>query len=355
MSIYNVKGKGYRYDFMTRGERYTGAWFKTKLEAKQAEAERRKEVTAEQEKEQKTLTAFSGIARIYLDYAEKRYAKKTYEYKSMVLARFMGFLSSSGYGDMGVETITPQLMHEYLNGRPSAHNYNVHRKELCAFFSHCIKQLRILGHSPCWGLDKLPEEAKRKQIPTQEEFLRILAASGPNERPLLIILTHTLARIDEILRLTWDDVNFERKTVALWTRKRKGGNLEPRIIPMNDDLYKTLVPMWKSREQDQWVFWNKKEKNRYNRRPKLMGSLCRRAGVDRYGFHAVRHFMATYLHDVQKIPTGVIGDILGHKSKRTTEVYLHSVDEAARAAMTKLEGIFDVSHMIFSHQENQGS
>ena len=37
MSCYFVKGKGWRYDFTQNGTRYTGAWFKTKNDAKQAE------------------------------------------------------------------------------------------------------------------------------------------------------------------------------------------------------------------------------------------------------------------------------------------------------------------------------
>jgi integrase len=106
---------------------------------------------------------------------------------------------------------------------------------------------------------------------------------------------------------------------------------------MNEILHKVLWPMWNRREQQTWVFYNKKENNRYNRRPKLMASICRRAGVKHYGFHAIRHFVATYLHDTKKIPTGVIGGILGHQSKRTTEIYLHTVDESARIAMDSLE------------------
>ena len=34
MSIYSVKGKGWRYDFTLKGIRHTEAWFKTKTEAK---------------------------------------------------------------------------------------------------------------------------------------------------------------------------------------------------------------------------------------------------------------------------------------------------------------------------------
>jgi len=44
MSTYFIKGKGWRYDFMLNGVRYTQAGFETKTQAKRAEAEKRKEV-----------------------------------------------------------------------------------------------------------------------------------------------------------------------------------------------------------------------------------------------------------------------------------------------------------------------
>ena len=44
MSVYSVKGKGWRYDFNLKGTRYTGAWFRTKNEAKQAAAKRKEEL-----------------------------------------------------------------------------------------------------------------------------------------------------------------------------------------------------------------------------------------------------------------------------------------------------------------------
>jgi len=327
--------KLWRYEFQFQGERHTGS-AKTKGEARTVREDHKKQAKEDAAKKIQTDTAFSTIANLYLDWSEKRHAKKTYEYKKMVIREFNKF-----HQDPDIREITPQKIHEYLNTRPTNHNYNVHRKELSAFFAFVIEQLKILNHSPVWDLEKLPEDRKRKDIPTQAEFLKILATGGHNERPLLMVLVHTLARIDEILRLTWKDVNFQNRVVTLWTRKRKGGNLEPRDIHMNDDLYRILNSMWRRREQDNWVFWNKKEQNRYNRRPKLMKSLCKRAKLRRnYGFHEIRHFIATYLHDIEKQPTGVIGNILGHKSKRTTEIYLHPIDEAAKMAMKRLEGVF---------------
>ena len=38
-------------------------------------------------------------------------------------------------------------------------------------------------------------------------------------RPFLMVLFYTMARIDEILRLRWEDVNFQERIVKLWTKK----------------------------------------------------------------------------------------------------------------------------------------
>ena len=43
MSVYSVKGKGWRYDFILKGQRYTSNWFTTKVAARQAEAKKREE------------------------------------------------------------------------------------------------------------------------------------------------------------------------------------------------------------------------------------------------------------------------------------------------------------------------
>ena len=45
MSVYFVKGKGWRYDFTLKGTRHTEAWFSTKKEAQKAESKQREETT----------------------------------------------------------------------------------------------------------------------------------------------------------------------------------------------------------------------------------------------------------------------------------------------------------------------
>ncbi|WP_373498065.1 tyrosine-type recombinase/integrase, partial [Desulfococcus sp.] len=134
-----------------------------------------------------------------------------------------------------------------------------------------------------------------------------------------------------------------QRVVTLWTRKRKDGNLEPDAMPINTDLFNVLWRRWTSRTQNDWVFFNDKTNDRYNRRPKFMKGLCKRAGIPYIGFHSIRHFMASFLADKQKISLMTISKLLRHRSLNTTEIYLHSIGEGQRAAMDGIEGLFSAS------------
>jgi integrase len=115
---------------------------------------------------------------------------------------------------------------------------------------------------------------------------KITMAAGP-DRPLLLVIYHTMARVDEILRLRWEDVNFQDRTVQLWTRKRRDGSWAGDKMPMNEVLYETLQQLWEKRKQNEWVILNPDTGTRYKHRPKLMATICKRAGIRKFGFHAL--------------------------------------------------------------------
>ena len=80
-----------------------------------------------------------------------------------------------------------------------------------------------------------------------------------------------------------------------------------------------------------------------------MRTLCRKAGVRYFRFHALRHFGASLL-DHGKASIGSIQRILGHQNRSTTEIYLHSIGEAEREAMKIFDREITNSHTD-SHTE----
>lgn len=343
--------KDWKYQFQFQGKNYSGRGFKTKLEARIARADHQKRIKTESIRATAGM-GFKEAAYLYLDDARRRFVPKTYKGKAYAVKSFYKHL---GEPEIAAAAITPQMIESYLVTRPSNHNFNVHRKELHALFTYCRRVLRIIDYNPVWDIEKMPHTPARKKIPTEAQVLQLIVAADPEiERPLFMVVLLTLARIDEVLRLTWDDINFETRTVTLWTRKRKGGSYEADPVPMNDDLYDILWRLYQGRSQSDWVFFNEKTGRRYRARPKFMRGLCKRAFAPevkkiadytgpRFGFHALRHFMASYLADREKRSTKTLQRLLRHKEQRTTEIYLHSVDESIRAAMDGLRGRFLVS------------
>jgi integrase len=147
-----------------------------------------------------------------------------------------------------------------------------------------------------------------------------------------------MGRIGEVLRLRWDDVNFQEKAIRLWTRKRQGGNLEFDWLPMNEDLEEVLWSLWQKRANEEWVFLSPLTGSHCVTRFTLMRNICQRAGVPRYGDHTIRHFVASYLFDKKKVSLPVISKLLRHKNLQTTERYLQAIDPRFRDTMRLLEG-----------------
>ena len=369
MSTYFIKGKGWRFDFTLRGNRFTSNWFKTKAEARKAEALKRKEAMlpevelppAEPRRplgpppppELKTPPgpiptglAFSTLANSYLDQAKRRFTPRTYKFKVNVYREFLAF-----GGDLPAAEITLPLLEAYLKTRSGNINYNRHRKELYALFNWGCRR-RYLRENPCTYLEKMPEPQFQRQIPTPEEMSRILEAAGP-DRPFLLVIYHTLARVDEILRLKWEDINFRDRTVKLWTRKRQGGFWASDVLPMNRVLHDTLKDLWEARSQEEWVFYNESTGTRYLSRPKIMRSICQRAGVRHFGFHAIRHYVASLLADRKQFSVTQISRLLRHQSKSTTERYLQAVDSQLREVLASLEESSQEKFHINSHMDSR--
>jgi integrase len=338
MSVYSVKGKGWRYNFVLSGIRHSSTHFKTKGAARQAEAQKREEL-----KNPPTVAeipidmAFLELVNQRLDYV-KAYKCHSYYVEHVYLAkRLVKLWQHLNCGD-----ITPQMVQSYLIRRGKASRYAANRdlRYLRATFNFGIKR-DMVQSDPTRGLEFMPVERKLKYVPPKEDVAKVLLAADPDTQDYLVAIKETMARVGEINRITWEDVSLEGKYVVLYTRKKKGGHLTPRKVPMTTRLYGVLSKRYKTRDKTKpWIFWGRHWSSKaggfvegpYQQRKKLMANLCQQAGVRHFGFHALRHFGASVL-DQEHVSIGSIQRILGHENRTTTEIYLHSMGEAEREAM----------------------
>ena len=69
-----------------------------------------------------------------------------------------------------------------------------------------------------------------------EDVTAVRAVAIGQERDFVDVIYFTGARLSEACNLTWQDVDFNRMTITLWTRKRKGGGRQPRTLGMVKSL-----------------------------------------------------------------------------------------------------------------------
>ena len=114
---------------------------------------------------------------------------------------------------------------------------------------------------------------------------------------------------------------------------------------MTDLLHEILSRRYRNRDTTKkWVFWHtywdRKEhrfvSGPFKDRKGLMKSLCQKAGVRYFRYHALRHSGASTLESLN-VPIGAIQRILGHENRTTTEIYLHSIGDIERVAMDMYE------------------
>ena len=354
MSVYSVKGKGWRYDFILDEARYSSNWFKTKAEAKEAEAKRREEIKNPRPEpvatQQTTPTAmgFLELANRRLDHVKAYNSERHYEDQKYLFKRW-----TAEWGELKCPEVSGEKIQSFLLKRSKVSPFAANKDlmYLRAMFNLGVSK-NWISENPTRGIPFFPVEKRLKYVPPKDDVLKVIAEADPDTQDYLWAIKETMGRMGEINRLKWADVNLEGRHVVLYTRKKKGGHLTPRKVPMTQKLFEVLSKRHEKRDKDKpWVFWQrywdrkKKEwvEGPYQDRNSFMRTLCKKTKVRYFRFHALRHLGASVL-DRANVNLGSIQRILGHENRTTTEIYLHSIGESEREAMKVFEKAFQESH-----------
>jgi len=90
----------------------------------------------------------------------------------------------------------------------------------------------------------------------------------------------------------------------------------------------------------------------FSYRNTILKTLCKKAGVQRFSYHALRHSGASIM-DNEGVPLGAIQKILGHETRTTTEIYLHSLGSAEKEAIAVYEQATEKVTHGFTHRHEK--
>ena len=213
----------------------------------------------------------------------------------------------------------------------------------------------------------LPQQGQAEiEIFTKEEASKMLSCL--NNEPLIYqALIHlaivTGARKGELIALTWDNIDLKTGTIIIKqsnykltgeeikTKTTKSGKIRSVSIPpycvslLKDYRVHQMQEQIKAGDQwnaESWVFtqWNEKPMH-VNTPSHWFSKFLAKYDLPHRKFHALRHTSATLLlANGTNIKT--VSSRLGHSQLSTTNIYLHSIEEADRAASQSFETILQI-------------
>ena len=307
--------------------------FPTLKEAKSWEAKLRK-MSNEEWNGKTNMVCLADWSQAYLDHAKSMYATETYKEKTRMFRNFFKYVDPT----MPVTELKPAMVMSYLLTQKelrSGYAANKDRKNLVAAWNWGQMYMNpvLPSPNPCI-VKKLPEIRNPRYVPPAEDFWKVYDMAEGQDKVMLLTFLHTAGRRGEIFRLTVSDLDFDNGRVRLSTRKREGGNLEYDWLPMTAELKRELSWWLENRplkkkphvfmclEKRAFHFEHYGEPFKY--RAKFMKSLCLKAGVKPFGFHAIRHLTASQLYSMG-YSVATIQALLRHKSAGTTERYLKTL------------------------------
>lgn len=195
-----------------------------------------------------------------------------------------------------------------------------------------VRKLELIDRVP--HCNQLREPPGREVIYTKDELNQLLAQSmmiGQDSElmhDLLLFAMKTAARQGEILKLTWDDIDWEDETLTFLDTK-SGKNRE---IPIHPELMDVLKRRYSERLDDDEVFPIHKDKllRRFRK-------IQKRAGIhdNQKCFHTIRHTICSHLHEGGATLPEIM-DIMGHSQVSTTQRYSHTSKEGKKRAVSLL-------------------
>jgi integrase len=197
-----------------------------------------------------------------------------------------------------------------------------------------------MNENPFNKIKKFSETRGRVRFLSDDERKNLLkACQEASYKPLYLIVVLALstgARKGEIMKLKWQDIDFERRQIVLHETKNK----ERRVIPLTGHAYELMKEHAKVKRSDtELVFPSSKGDKPYEIKKPWLKAI-KEAGIKDFRFHDLRHSAASYLA-MNGASLAEIAEVLGHKTLQMVKRYAHLSEAHTSAVVSRMnERIF---------------
>jgi len=212
-----------------------------------------------------------------------------------------------------------------------------------SFFTWCINQgLLPPGSNPVKRVKLFHENNERVRfLDHHTEYPKFLKAisDGPwYLKPMCLVDLNTGLRRGNLLRLSWNQVDFTRRIITIGSQTKNG---RPLMLPMNNTVLSELKKLRDVTGGLQWVFAHKEGqfagmcitdvKNAFN-------GAVKRAGISDFHFHDMRHTFASWLV-MKGVSLAAVQKLMGHQSVKMTLRYAHLAPKYLADEVKVLDGM----------------
>lgn len=217
---------------------------------------------------------------------------------------------------------------------------NSHLRALTAIVNYAVSPYHIIASNPFRSIPRRKLDNKKIAVFTDDEIKILFTNVKERHRMMIAISYYTGCRLGEVLALTWQDIDLNKRTLSVNKQLNKIGakkcGVKPpksangyRTIPIPPVLCNMLAK-YKSRSQTPTLF-----PQRYSAYPsEVIGKH-----VPGKTFHDLRHTYATKLL-ANGVDIKTVASLLGDEVSTVIKVYIHYSDDMRMKAAEDVAKIF---------------
>lgn len=359
MSIY-LRGKSYYYDFVHKGQRYTGCFGQvSRTVAKEEESRKKAEVIELRLNPAKARSSprFDAFVQEYLEWLKTSKKPLTYHRVSSVFTNLLAYFRTRRLNEISAWEIERYKKTRKDAGKaPATINLELRFLRSLLYKAYAWKKL-VDPPDRTVKLLKTPEGKLR--FLSEEEEAAILAVSSPALQRLITVGLLTGFRRQELISLRAEAVDLVRGVVTVEACYSKNG--DRRTVPICERL-QSIFQEAIAANPGQALVLTKEDGTPWSGSSfaNAFGRACQKAGIGVLYPHVLRHTFASRLA-MANVDLATVKELMGHKNILMTMRYTHlsvdhkrkAVDALERQFSAKSPANFHNTPLAFHPQERQ--